>query len=63
MFHGKMNWIETSYTIDVAFYTLFYLIMFAFGLCILGKKFKRNNVAVIIYVILMFFIGFLSMAV
>ena len=57
-----LNWIWRDYVIAVAFFTVFYLIMFCAGLCVLGKRCRRNNLAICVYAFFMFFIGFIAMA-
>ena len=62
IFHRSMKWIWRDYLINVVFFTLFYLGMIGFGLCILGKRFQKNNCAIIGYASTMFLVGFIAMA-
>ena len=62
MLHKSMSFIWTEYLLAILFFTFFYFGMFAFGLCILAKKFNNLNRAVGCYAFFMFLIGFLIMA-
>ena len=58
-----LDFIEDGYIGEVVFFTIFFLLMFFFGICILFKKCSKcNNAAVCIYAVLMFFLGFIPMA-